>query len=650
MVTPEASITYLSPDLSKQEAYAKEMADAKFDFSAVVMGAVVKGMRDLGYKSMGTALDELIDNSIQAEAQHIHLYMGEEAKPDFIAVIDDGHGMSPTMLRLSAVWGAGHHQEETEGFGKYGYGLPSACVSMGKRFTVFSKLAGAPWHKVYLDLTEIETGTYRRGQRVQVRPPVREDLPKELLAYVKKHFKNGLESGTVVFVDKLDRLTWKTTKTIDRNLKQHFGLIYRNFLRNSSITVQGVPVKPVDPLFLTPDAQFYDLDEERAMPLPPIVIEVKHQETRAKEGELRLRYASMPAGFGRRPEDKLKPKSGKTNARFPIIDENNGIIVLRSGRQIDVVRSKRDKELGIAFAVNNDDRYWGVELDFDPSLDDEFSITTSKQQVYLSDRIWQLLKENNVFATITDLRRRYDDETAKIRALAEVAEPGNRRSEQSMAGSDKFLPKPAPNRVARGEGHLQHETNRRAAHSGVDPKQVRPQVQSEAEAPYKVLSEATAPSAAFYEPVQFGGQTRATLNERHPFYSRIYNGPFSTPEVRDALEILLLVLADGENNSEDERRLFYQAERSRWSQRLMLVAERYSELIGEPSTEQEPIVSEPLSNDESDDLPFEDPYMDLQEIERSLRPQDEDISEQEVTTDEAVAGLRQVIREDRGEG
>ena len=446
-----------SLDLAQQESYATAMADSGFDFSAVVMGAVVKGMRDLGYKSMGTALDELVDNALQAEARHIHVYGGEAAKPEFIAVIDDGHGMSPTMLRLSAVWGAGHHQEDSSGFGKYGYGLPSACVSMGKRFTIYSKLVGRTWHKVFVNLTEIESSAYKRGQRVIVMDAVAENPPKVLASYIDKHFQDGLESGTIVFIDKLDRLTWKTSKTIDRQLKQHFGLVYRNFLRTASISIQGTAVRAVDPLFLTPDAQFFDLDPERASALPPIRLEVKEPESRRILGQVRVRYSAMPASFARVPEDKFKTKGGRTNARFSILDENNGLIVLRAGRQIDVIRSKRDKEIGIDFAVNNDDRYWGVEIDFDPSLDDEFSITTSKQQVNLSDRMWQNLREHGVMAAIQDLRRRYDQATALVREQSQAAGEGHRPGEQAMAEADKFLPKPSPSRAARGQQKLMEE-------------------------------------------------------------------------------------------------------------------------------------------------------------------------------------------------
>jgi hypothetical protein len=35
----------------------------------------------------------------------------------------------------------------------------------------------------------------------------------------------------------------------------------------------------------------------------------------------------------------------------------------------------------------NDDRYWGVEIDFPADLDEEFSIANNRQGVVLSERI-----------------------------------------------------------------------------------------------------------------------------------------------------------------------------------------------------------------------------------------------------------------------
>lgn len=572
----------LSPDLQLQEEYAARMAAAGFDYSAVVMGAVVKGMRDLGYRTTATALDELIDNSIQAEATNIDVWVGDGSttQPQEIAIIDDGHGMSPTMLRLAPVWGAGHHQNDRSGFGKYGYGLGSAGVSQGKRVTVYSRRSGREWYKVYIDLTEIENGNYGLGKPVVVAPAVETEIPPFLKSHLQKHFPGGLDTGTIVVIDKLDKLTWKKTNTLIRHLKQHFGLVYRNYLRMVAISVQGEPVMPIDPLFLTPDAMYFELDGDRAESLPPTTITVKDPDTRQVLGNVRVRFSSMPPGFARVPEDKVKTKGGKTNGRFPVLDENNGIIVCRAGRQIDVVKSKRDKELGIEFAVNNDDRYWGLELDFDPALDEEFAITTSKQHATLSDRMWQLLKEYNVMAAVTDLRKRYDSATARLNKLQNSGTAGPKPAERAMEESDTFVPKPAPTRAAKGKTRLTEEASKRAEAAGVPTEEVLPKVEAEAAQRYKLVVQTMPASAAFYEPEQFGGQTRVLLNENHAFYTRIYSGIATTPEVQQALELLLLTLAEAELNSDGERKLFYEAERSVWSQRLNISIDRLDQIVG----------------------------------------------------------------------
>ena len=258
--------------------------------------------------------------------------------------------------------------------------------------------------------------------------------------------------------------------------------------------------------------------------------------------------------------------------------------MLRAGRQIDVVRAKKDRELGIEFAVNNDDRYWGVEVDFDPDLDDEFSITTSKQQVALSDRMWQLLKENGVFAAIQEMRKRYDNFTAEIRTKNGEADPGQRPSEQAMADTDRFMPRPSPS----GRHAANNSCNTKPSDGRGTPASSRrrhsPPLEAEASPRFLVTSEAMPESADFYEPQQLGGQTRVILNARHPFFTRVYNGTHSTPEVREALNLVLLTLAEAELETDGDRALFYKAERSEWSKRLMIGADRYDQIVGRTET------------------------------------------------------------------
>src|SRR3954462_9152202 len=92
---------------AQQALVAKLEAQSGWDL--MVGDAFVRGMRDIGYKSTSFALAELIDNSLQADATKIDVVFGFEggAKPKRLAVIDDGYGMEPKMVRASLIWGAG---------------------------------------------------------------------------------------------------------------------------------------------------------------------------------------------------------------------------------------------------------------------------------------------------------------------------------------------------------------------------------------------------------------------------------------------------------------------------------------------------------------------------------------------------------------
>ena len=125
-------------DLKRQHDFVEDQKKHGDDaFSLVSPEAFLRGIRDLGYKSTLTALDELVDNSVQANAEVIWLFPAylpgnkSEKKPDAIVVVDDGHGMEPDMIRIAVRWGGTHRENDRKGFGRYGFGLPSACVSVG---------------------------------------------------------------------------------------------------------------------------------------------------------------------------------------------------------------------------------------------------------------------------------------------------------------------------------------------------------------------------------------------------------------------------------------------------------------------------------------------------------------------------------------
>jgi hypothetical protein len=119
-----------SATMSRQRQYVDHATSRGADLGLVVPEAFVRGIRHIGYKSNIEALAELIDNSIQAYAERIDVLFGyvdggSSAKPEQLAIIDDGHGMSAEMLRLAIMWGGTDRENDRRGLGRFGY--PSAC-------------------------------------------------------------------------------------------------------------------------------------------------------------------------------------------------------------------------------------------------------------------------------------------------------------------------------------------------------------------------------------------------------------------------------------------------------------------------------------------------------------------------------------------
>lgn len=524
--------------LAAQAAYVSRMEASGFTFGLTVGEAFVRGVRDIGYRSTGTALDELIDNALQAEAENVVVtfrYGLSDKKPDAIAVIDDGHGMGPTMIRLATIWGGTHRENERSGFGRYGYGLPSACVSQGRRFTIYSCPPGGKFHAVTMDVDRISAGMYS-GAHGQIIVPEAE--PAELPSWVQSSVQDisptrRLSRGTAIVIEKLDRLTRTTASGLERHLVEHFGLTYRNHLKYARLWVQESAVKPIDPLFLTPGFRLYDLDADRAEALDPADVEVSDPETGQAIGTIHVRYALFPTTFA--SVDKRRPAWGRNaNGRFQIMAEHNGIIFLRMGRQIDVVTR------GLGAPFQNNDRYWKVEVDFSAGLDEEFGITTSKQRIDVSDRMWELLQEIGVGKAIDQLRRLNAQARARLEAHEE-GYSGNRPSELAMAWSYQ----PAKPHAT------EHE--------------------------YRVKLE-PAPGAAFFRAAYVDGVKLLTLNTAHSFFTEVYAAHDSTRRLRNAIEVLLFTLADSESGRFDDQSR-EPLDHAKWSASLGWVLDRLSQAV-----------------------------------------------------------------------
>ncbi len=554
-----------SDDLQKQRDYVEKLMKAGFQFPLVAAGAFVRGMRDSGYKSTATAIDELVDNAIQAQADKVDVVMGYAAdntskkKLDYIAVVDNGHGMDPEMIRVAVVWGGTHREGDRTGFGRYGFGLASASVSIAERFTVYSRVPGGDWHYVIVDLGDISAGNLTDPKSgATIAPKARKGTPPDAML---DQDADKIEHGTVVVLEQLDRLTpgFVTSAKFQEKMLEHMGLYYRGLLRNVRMRVVDTAhakgakaVEPVDPLFLTPGARYYDDNEVKAVALPEAAFTVTGKESGDSKGSVRIRYSYLPYGF---------QKGGK--GRLNVMKENNGIIVMRAGRQIDVV----NRAPFTTFV--NYDRNWKAEIDFEPTLDEYFGVTTNKQQITISEGMWDILKDKGLNAAIKAMRKRFKEEKAAAEAAAEAAKA--KASEEAMKEAQKYRtrkrPPQSPEREKAARKRLEEEIAKRAKATGRRPEEIRAELE---QTDFKVAFESMQ-GAPFYRMEQVGGLRILWINTSHRFFTDVYNGPTTSPHVRSALEVLLFVLGDCELSAQEDLERFYQRERSQWSSEMNLI-------------------------------------------------------------------------------
>lgn len=559
--------SFTSEDLQHQREYVQTLEDRGFSYPLIAAESFVRGMRESGYKSTATAINELIDNAIQAQARKVDIILGylvgnkSKKKPDMVAVVDDGHGMEPGMIKASVMWGGTHRENDRHGFGRFGFGLPSASVSIARRFSVYSKAPGGKWHVIVIDLDEIAKGRSTNEKGVVMVPDAFEDeIPDVVLEVVGKEMPHG----TVIFLEKLDRLSngFVTSQTFKANELHQLGVTYREVIRDTQLRVidcadtkEVTVVEPIDPMFLRSDARYYDETEVHAEPVPDAHFEVKTADGTEKMGTVTVRYSYMPKGF--LPED-----AKSSSPRLKVRKENTGLMVLRAGRQIDVVTS------GPRFSVSNNDRHWACEIRFDPALDEEFGVTTNKQHITISERMWEYLKGNGVFEAIRGLRNQYGkDHNYKSGKDRENEE---KPSETIAAEASKFLRKSTKPSVAKEKETavaLEKEAEKLAKETGKTREEAKKEIEAEiAEKPYKLLFEAG--RGEFYRVERMGGQKRLYINTSHRFYSDVYNTPSTTNRMKTALELLLFSMGSCELESEDDREIFYKNERSEWTKRL----------------------------------------------------------------------------------
>lgn len=572
-VMPPAAKAETDP-LARQRRYVEREKRRGGGLGLLFAEAFIRGMREIGYKNPAWALAEMIDNSFQAGANTVEVQMrdvdlqNERSKPSQIAVVDNGIGMIPEMISHAVRWGGTDRENNRQGFGRYGYGLPSSAVSLARRYAVYSKVDGDQWHAVTVDLDQlgpVAGDTAKVDKLLEAKPATPPSWLESADARIDVRTAN---SGTIVVLEDLDRLQtmsgWVSGKGLQMKLLQHFGVIYRHSLKDKAILVAGVKTEVIDPLFLLPDARFADETTIRAKKVNTAAFEVEGGQGK---GVVRIRASVLPPNFQLADPAQYDVKGAKMARRWDYMRQYNGILVCRAGRQIDVVQTPWTK-------FQNYDANIKIEVDFDPVLDEFFGLTTSKQQIVIDERMWEKLKQsgkaNGCLETLVkEMRAEFKRMRSELKAAKPQApdEEKPRASVVAMEAAEKFKPRSSalsPQKAALAEKALAEFAQSLAIERNLNAEDATAAARHETRRPFEVEF-AAREEAPMYQAKRLGTQKRLSINTSHPFFEKIYE---LAGDAQAGLEVLLFVLADHELDSDGEREAFYRNERALWSEGL----------------------------------------------------------------------------------
>ena len=561
-----------------QTAYTIELDKVSTAVQIVVPKAFVRGMRDLGYKDPAKALAELVDNAKEAGATRVDIIFGYEPKdknktrPVSVAVWDNGDGMIKRMIPRAMTWGGTSRENSRDGFGRYGFGLPASCVSIGTKFSVYSKVKGETLQSVTVDLEDVanQSGSYT------VADPQDAEMPAFVKEYLSEHgLADKHQSCTLVLIEKCDNFTRSTTKGLTNLFAEHFGVTYHQVRRDFDIFVDGKAVEALDPLFTTPNARFFDLDEDRAQAYEPIKIDFKDQNTREVVGQITVRFALLPATFHLKDKSKAASKSN-LNGRWSVMRSHTGLVVSRNGRVIDVINVLDGRRLN-----NNNDRFVRVELDFDATLDEYFGVTTSKQQASIDPRVLELLKRDGFWVTLQNLRKANSNQRAEQELIQANDDDPDNNTAIAVANKAAAIFKETP--AARERKETEGKTNllnQAKANAKVTKRTVDEEVQILEATASKTKFQTKLESAIggpFFRVELIGGMTTLHINKEHRFFTDIYMSQEATTRTRNALELLLLAIGWCMEEASDDARHVYKVEVPEWSKKLDLMLDMLSE-------------------------------------------------------------------------
>lgn len=551
---------------------SKATAEAGRGIPLMLASQALQSLRESGY-SLAAAIGEVIDNSVEADANNILVQLDEGTNErgkkhvHRIAFVDDGSGMDVEVLQHYPQLGYSTRYMRTDTIGKFGVGAKLAALNFGRRIDVWSRTsADDPWMHVYFDLDEaIEVE--KDGEEALIESPTADPVPGDMTDLMPKG------TGTVVLWTKVDRLeSGRRAADFDSlrlDVEKELSRIFRVFIDDGiKILVNGRVLLPHDPLMLMGGTwaeqvltDYYTNGDGLDKPWKPDPLHFDAELILEEEIKVAGHTALVTVTLYPRSVLRSRGMGGDNLAKSLRVPENQGAIsFMRHDREISYTNVPRILPGG----VTDPDRFIGIEVSFAPELDDYFGVRNVKRGAEPHDQLREKIRVL-LGRAIPEARRKIEESWGKAAQQAREHSGEHAPIEDAVAEANRTMPK--------GRAKSDRDPEDAIAELAKDVLGAEaPELEREAyverakERPF-VVESVDFPGTQFIDVQHVGGQVIIRINTRHRFYRESWEplkqiassdpGTLYSPEVvktaqRTIETLTLLLVAYGKAESMNE--------------------------------------------------------------------------------------------------
>ena len=544
-------------------------------------------LRNTGYKNIESAVAEIIDNSVEANAKDIFVILREGIAKSGrkvvteIGFLDNGDGMDEKILGNCLGIGASTRKAR-RGMGRFGVGLPQASLYACPNVEVYSWQDGVENAKrVYLDINKV-----KEGEQKEIEDPIKTTIPEPYNSYVKYQtlFEtyDFTKSGTLVIWKQCDRINPKTRGPLTERLEFSLGQKFRYFIHDGVSKIKiicdenleaAVDIAPNDPLFLMEDncvlcdpaepkkvfkpgqnknaESPFELYTAKGTGTGEVNVPIKYYNKNGEieTGSVMLRFSIVKDKF----YDETAFPKGSNPGNYALgkhAAKMEGSSVVRARREIDFRR------FDFYNVINEPQhRWWGCEIVFDPVLDEVFGVANNKQYVELKKvdaedldpeerdirPIWDQLAET-IIPTIKAMYAQNEETRSNTRTFDNTQSPStdiintveNDPATSDYDDSSEETETPSAEEVA----ETGKEELKELGYEDPTDEQAARFINNSVNFVYADKGER---SPAFdYKPVLT--TTVITINTSHKFYTSFLSKIYTNPEVQTTFELFLASL------------------------------------------------------------------------------------------------------------